>query len=60
MENSAYFSKRKVGDWENYLTQEMAKKLDAVVEEKLEGSGLFFALACTDALLLPICDFPAN
>uniref|UniRef100_A0A0E0LWV0 Sulfotransferase domain-containing protein n=1 Tax=Oryza punctata TaxID=4537 RepID=A0A0E0LWV0_ORYPU len=40
MKNSAFFRKGKVGDWNNYLTEEMAKKLDAVIEEKLKGSGL--------------------
>uniref|UniRef100_A0A0E0CEM0 Sulfotransferase n=1 Tax=Oryza meridionalis TaxID=40149 RepID=A0A0E0CEM0_9ORYZ len=42
MENSVFFRKGEVGDWKNYLTEEMAKKLDAVVEEKLKGSGLTF------------------
>uniref|UniRef100_A0A0E0QL66 Sulfotransferase n=1 Tax=Oryza rufipogon TaxID=4529 RepID=A0A0E0QL66_ORYRU len=40
--NSAFFRKGKVEEWKNYLTEEMAKKLDAVVEEKLKGSGLTF------------------
>uniref|UniRef100_A0ACD5ZNT6 Uncharacterized protein n=1 Tax=Avena sativa TaxID=4498 RepID=A0ACD5ZNT6_AVESA len=42
MENSSYFRAGKVGDWANHLTQEMANKLDAIVEEKLTGSGLAF------------------
>ncbi|EEC83874.1 hypothetical protein OsI_29869 [Oryza sativa Indica Group] len=42
MENSVFFRKGEVGDWKNYLTEEMAKKLDAVIEEKLKGSGLTF------------------
>jgi hypothetical protein len=42
MKNSVFFRKGKVGDWKNYLTEEMAKKLDAVIEEKLKGSGLTF------------------
>ncbi|CAM0884409.1 unnamed protein product [Alopecurus aequalis] len=42
MENSSFFRAGKVGDWANHLTQEMAKKLDAIVEEKLRGSGLTF------------------
>ncbi|XP_037410032.1 cytosolic sulfotransferase 15-like [Triticum dicoccoides] len=42
MENSAYFRTGKVGDWANHLTEEMAKKLDAIIEEKLRGSGLIF------------------
>ncbi|TVU05159.1 hypothetical protein EJB05_48312, partial [Eragrostis curvula] len=32
----------KVGDWRNHLTEEMAKKLDRIIEEKLKGSGLAF------------------
>ena len=42
MENSSYFRAGKVGDWADHLTQEMAKKLDDIVEEKLRGSGLAF------------------
>uniref|UniRef100_A0A0E0AXL7 Sulfotransferase n=1 Tax=Oryza glumipatula TaxID=40148 RepID=A0A0E0AXL7_9ORYZ len=42
MENSVFFRKGEVGDWKDYLTEEMAKKLDAVIEEKLKGSGLTF------------------
>uniref|UniRef100_A0ACD5XG25 Uncharacterized protein n=1 Tax=Avena sativa TaxID=4498 RepID=A0ACD5XG25_AVESA len=42
MENSSFFRAGKVGDWTNHLTQEMAKKLDDIVEEKLRGSGLTF------------------
>jgi hydroxyjasmonate sulfotransferase len=37
---SAFFRKGKVGDWENHITQEMGRKLDRIVEEKLKGSGL--------------------
>ncbi|VAI74049.1 unnamed protein product [Triticum turgidum subsp. durum] len=42
MENSSYFRAGKVGDWKTHLTEEMAKKLDCIVEEKLRGSGLTF------------------
>ncbi|KAF7038570.1 hypothetical protein CFC21_048740 [Triticum aestivum] len=42
MENSSYFRAGKIGDWANHLTEEMSKKLDAIVEEKLRGSGLTF------------------
>ncbi|KAG2245915.1 hypothetical protein Bca52824_085543 [Brassica carinata] len=31
-----------VGDWKNHLTNDMARKLDEMVEKKLEGSGLKF------------------
>lgn len=39
---STFFRKGKVGDWENHMTKEMAKKVDDVFEEKLKGSGLVF------------------
>ncbi|RCV13922.1 hypothetical protein SETIT_2G385200v2 [Setaria italica] len=32
-----------VGDWASYMTPDMARRLDAVVDEKLRGSGLSFA-----------------
>ncbi|VVA90903.1 unnamed protein product [Arabis nemorensis] len=40
--NSSFFRKGEVGDWKNYLTPEMEKKIDNIVEEKLRGSGLKF------------------
>lgn len=40
--NSAYFRSAKVGDWVNHLSEEMAQKLDCIVEVKLKGSGLSF------------------
>ncbi|XP_039136698.1 cytosolic sulfotransferase 15-like [Dioscorea cayenensis subsp. rotundata] len=39
---SSFFRKGKVGDWVNYLSMEMAEKLDAITNEKLHGSGLSF------------------
>ncbi|KAH7666793.1 P-loop containing nucleoside triphosphate hydrolase protein [Dioscorea alata] len=39
---SSFFRKGKVGDWVNYLSMEMAEKLDAITKEKLHGSGLSF------------------
>ncbi|CAM0148999.1 unnamed protein product [Urochloa decumbens] len=38
--NEAYFRKGVVGDWGNHLTPEMAQKLDKLVEDALQGSGL--------------------
>ncbi|KAE8668086.1 putative Flavonol 3-sulfotransferase [Hibiscus syriacus] len=32
----------KVGDWRNYLSDEMGERLDNIVEEKLSGSGFTF------------------
>ncbi|KAG2560943.1 hypothetical protein PVAP13_8KG110802 [Panicum virgatum] len=40
--NDAYFLKGSSGDWRNHLTPEMAKKLDKIVEEALQGSGFAF------------------
>ncbi|KAE8718373.1 multiple C2 and transmembrane domain-containing protein 2-like isoform 1 [Hibiscus syriacus] len=42
MENSAYFRKGKVGDWRNYLSDEMGNRLDNIMEDKLTGSGFSF------------------
>nr|QWJ73431.1 sulfotransferase 5b-8 [Isatis tinctoria] len=36
---SAYFRKGKVGDWSNYLTPEMAARIDGLMEEKFKGTG---------------------
>lgn len=38
--NSAFFRKGEVGDWKELMTPEMARRIDAIVEEKLQGSGL--------------------
>ncbi|CAH8356379.1 unnamed protein product [Eruca vesicaria subsp. sativa] len=40
--HQAFFRKGGVGDWKNHLTDDMARKLDEMVEKKLEGSGLKF------------------
>ncbi|KAF3528224.1 hypothetical protein DY000_02041336 [Brassica cretica] len=37
---SAYFRKGKVGDWSNYLTPEMAARIDGLMEERFKGTGL--------------------
>ncbi|XP_059650139.1 cytosolic sulfotransferase 15-like [Cornus florida] len=39
---SSHFRKGVVGDWANYLTPSMVKRLKDLVEEKLAGSGLSF------------------
>lgn len=36
----SFFRSGVVGDWKNYLTAEMASKLDRITEEKFCGSGL--------------------
>ncbi|XP_073104146.1 flavonol sulfotransferase-like isoform X1 [Elaeis guineensis] len=38
--NDSFFRKGEVGDWRNHASPEMAQKLDGIVREKLEGSGL--------------------
>ncbi|KAG4203874.1 hypothetical protein ERO13_A04G012300v2 [Gossypium hirsutum] len=40
LENNIYFRKGKPGDWKNYLTTEMAQRLDQRTMQKLSGSGL--------------------
>ncbi|CAH2048054.1 unnamed protein product [Thlaspi arvense] len=37
-----YFRKGEVGDWKNHLTPEMENKIDMIIPEKLQGSGLKF------------------
>ncbi|KAL3631265.1 hypothetical protein CASFOL_024249 [Castilleja foliolosa] len=39
-ENKAFFRRGVVGDWKNYLSDEMADKIDGISKEKLGGSGL--------------------
>lgn len=39
---SMFFRKGEVGDWKNHMSEEMGKKLDDVVEDKLKRSGLVF------------------
>lgn len=40
--NSDFFRKRHVGDWTNYLTEDVVKRIDQITEEKLYGTGLRF------------------
>ncbi|CDY31830.1 BnaC09g13190D [Brassica napus] len=42
VDRSIFFRKGEVGDWKNYLTPEMENKLDMIIQEKLQGSGLKF------------------
>nr|CAB3454873.1 unnamed protein product [Digitaria exilis] len=41
--NSSYFRRGEAGDWANHMTLEMARRLDVIMEAKLQGSGLSFA-----------------
>nr|XP_043637399.1 flavonol sulfotransferase-like [Erigeron canadensis] len=40
VENRLYYRKAKVGDWENYFTDEMKEKIDRLMDEKLSVTGL--------------------
>lgn len=40
--NEAFFRRGEVGDWANFLTPDMAQRLDQAMEQKLQGSGLSF------------------
>ena len=40
VENREFFRKGEVGDWENYLTEEMRDRIDGITVDKLKGSGL--------------------
>ncbi|RZC92119.1 hypothetical protein C5167_028006 [Papaver somniferum] len=42
IENKIFFRKGENDDWKNYLTPEMIKRLDCLMDEKLQGSGLEF------------------
>uniref|UniRef100_M8AYP8 Sulfotransferase n=1 Tax=Aegilops tauschii TaxID=37682 RepID=M8AYP8_AEGTA len=42
VDNSVFYRKGEVGDWANHMNREMGVKLDRIVEEKLQGSGLVF------------------
>ncbi|KAJ1274662.1 hypothetical protein BS78_05G078800 [Paspalum vaginatum] len=44
----SYFRRGVTRDWANHMTPEMAARLDAVMEEKLRGSGLSFSSLLRD------------
>ncbi|XP_076899076.1 cytosolic sulfotransferase 5-like [Bidens hawaiensis] len=44
VENHEFFRKGKVGDWKNYLTQEMKEQIDLITCDKLKDSGLTLGL----------------
>ncbi|KAK4263636.1 hypothetical protein QN277_029024 [Acacia crassicarpa] len=41
-ENKLFFRCGEVGDWKNLLTVDMAKRIDSIIQEKLEKHGLKF------------------
>ncbi|KAF8745036.1 hypothetical protein HU200_013484 [Digitaria exilis] len=42
IKNECYLRKGVAGDWSNHMTPEMAERLDKIVEDALQGSGLTF------------------
>lgn len=42
VENKLFFRKGEVGDWVNHLNPSMVERIDQMVKEKFEGSGLEF------------------
>ncbi|KAI3501086.1 hypothetical protein L1887_28944 [Cichorium endivia] len=36
--NREFFRKGKIGDWQNYMTEEMKERIDGIIHEKLKGS----------------------
>ncbi|XP_009336546.2 flavonol sulfotransferase-like [Pyrus x bretschneideri] len=42
-ENSDFFRKGQVGDWKNFFTDDMVKRMDQIIDERFSGSGLTFA-----------------
>ncbi|XP_027166222.1 cytosolic sulfotransferase 7-like [Coffea eugenioides] len=40
LRNQVFFRNGKVGDWKNYLTSEMAERLEQITAQKFHGSGL--------------------
>ncbi|GJZ53249.1 cytosolic sulfotransferase 5-like protein [Tanacetum coccineum] len=45
VDNGNFFRKGVVGDWENYLTEEMKDRIDSITINKLKDSGLTLGLA---------------
>ncbi|KAJ0809062.1 putative Sulfotransferase domain, P-loop containing nucleoside triphosphate hydrolase [Helianthus annuus] len=42
--NNVFFREGKVGDWKNYLTDEMSRNLDEITEEKFKGLDISFPI----------------
>ncbi|XP_018629747.2 flavonol sulfotransferase-like [Nicotiana tomentosiformis] len=40
VENNAFFRKGEIGDWKNLLTEDMAKSIDHITQEKFQFLGL--------------------
>ncbi|KAD3067826.1 hypothetical protein E3N88_35706 [Mikania micrantha] len=40
VEKKGFFRKGEIGDWKNYLSEEMKDRIDGITEQKFQGSGL--------------------
>ncbi|KAL8237115.1 hypothetical protein R6Q59_018196 [Mikania micrantha] len=40
VEKQSYFRKGEIGDWKNYLSEEMKDRIDGITKQKFQGSGL--------------------
>lgn len=40
--DETFIRKGKVGDWKNYMSEELSKKFDEFTEENLKGTNLVF------------------
>lgn len=40
LENRVFLRKGEIGDWKNYLNQEMKERIDRITDAKLKGSGV--------------------
>lgn len=40
IDNQTFFRKGEIGDWKNYLSEEMKERIDAITDDKFKGSGL--------------------
>lgn len=46
-ENERFIRKGKVGDWRNYMSEELSQRFDEVTEKYMRGSGLRFETEVT-------------
>ncbi|XP_038983503.1 flavonol sulfotransferase-like [Phoenix dactylifera] len=45
LQTTSFFRKGEAGDWRNHMSEEMARRMDAVTSQKLDGSGLTFGMS---------------
>ncbi|XP_017630261.2 cytosolic sulfotransferase 15-like [Gossypium arboreum] len=50
--NTDFFRKGEVGDWSNHLTTSMVERLEKLIQEKLNNSGLTFKLSSKTSRIL--------